>query len=334
MLALVVEKHGSIDALTLKTLPEPIAARGEVLLDVRAASVNFPDLMVIAGTYQNLPALPFVPGKDMAGVVAAVGEGVTRVKVGDRVMATIEHGAFAQRCVVSERFCQQMPQSMRFAQGAAIGLVYVTAYFALVERAGLRPGEKVLVTGAAGGVGLAAVQVAKALGATVVAAVSSTGKATMALQNGADHVVRTDVANLRDALRAQVFAAVGPGGVDIVIDQVGGDVFDASLRTLAWCGRLVIVGFAEGRVPEVKAGLLLVKNISLIGLQVSDYRERAVAKVNEAQAHLCAMFGEGSLKPQIMAEVPLHEFPRAFAAVRDRQVLGKVVLDMGAPGAS
>jgi len=326
--ALVVSEHGPIENVALADVPAPHPGPGEVLIDVRAASVNFPDILVINGTYQKLPARPFVPGKDLSGVVAAVGEGVTLVKAGERVMAQTEHGAYAERCVVPEQNCFAMPARMSFEEGAAMGLVYLTAHFALVERAGCKAGETVLVTGAAGGVGLAAVQVAKALGAGVVAAVSSAEKAAVAKASGADHVVRTDVPDLREALRREVFDAVGRRGVDIVVDPVGGDVFDASLRAVAWCGRVVIVGFAAGRIPEVKAGLILVKNISVIGLQISDYRDREPAKVRRAQAELCAFYEQGKVQPRVMARFPLREHGAALAAVRDRKALGKVVLVM------
>jgi NADPH2:quinone reductase len=312
----------------LEELPEPQPGTGEVLIDVHEASVNFPDLLVIGGTYQRLPPAPFVPGKDLAGVVTAAGSGVRRVKPGDRVMAQIEHGAFAERAVAPESYCHAMPTAVGFIDAAAMGLVYLTAHFALVERAALRPGEIVLVTGAAGGVGHAAVQLAKALGATVVAAVSSEEKAALARSGGADHVVFTNVPDLRDGLRAQVHAAVGTRGADIVIDSVGGDVFDACLRALAWCGRLVVVGFASGRVPEVKAGYVLVKNISIIGLQSSDYRDREPGKVQRVQQELYELCVRGKVRPHVMARYPLAQFGEALATVRERRVLGKVVLDM------
>ena len=328
MQALIVKEHGSLDKLTLGEFPDPKPGKSEVLVDVHAASVNFPDLLVIGGTYQNLPPRPFVPGKDLAGVVAAVGEGVTRVKAGDRVMAQIEHGAFAERAVVRESQCFVMPEKMRYEEGAAMGLVYLTAHFALIERAQFRAGETVLVTGAAGGVGLAAVQLAKALGAIVIAAVSSEEKAQVVRDSGADHVVRTDVPDLRDALRQQVFDAVGKRGVDLVLDSVGGDVFDACLRVLAWCGRLVIIGFAAGRIPKVKTGYLLVKNISLIGLQSSDYRDRAPEIVRQTQERLFALYNEGKLKPHVMTAYAMKDYLAALNMVKDRKVLGKVVITM------
>lgn len=328
MKALIVQEHGALEKLSLGDFPDPSPGKGEVLVDVHAASVNFPDLLVIGGTYQNLPPRPFVPGKDLAGVVAAVGEGVTRVKVGDRVLAQIEHGAFAERAVVREVLCFVMPAKMSFADGAAMGLVYLTAHNAIVERAAMKAGETVLVTGAAGGVGLACVQLAKALGATVVAAVSSEEKARLVRDNGADHVVRTDVPDLRESFRNQVFEAVGKRGIDLVLENVGGDVFDASLRVMAWCGRLVIIGFAGGRIPDVKAGYLLVKNISLIGLQSSDYRERTPEVVRKAYERLFALYEQGKLQPRVMARYPMQDYLAALQTVKDRKVLGKVVITM------
>ena len=222
-----------------------------------------------------------------------------------------------------------MPARMSYPEAAAMGLTYLTAHFALVERGRMKAGETVLVTGAAGGVGLAAVQVAKALGATVVAAVASDEKAACAKDGGADHVVRTDVANLRDALRKQIHDAVGTRGVDLIIDSVGGDVFDASLRAIAWCGRLVIVGFAEGRVPDVKAGYVLVKNIELIGLQISDYRDREPQKVRDVQRQLFDLYERGRIKPHVMACFPLEDHRRALSLVRERKAIGKIVLTPG-----
>jgi len=326
MRALVVHQHGPLDQLKLETFSDPQPGPEEVLIEVHAASINFPDLLVIGGTYQNLPPTPFVPGKDLAGTVVAAGAHVTDFKPGDRVMAQIEYGAFAERAAVPSRICHRMPDGMSLIEGAAMGLAYLTAHFALVERGGLKPGETVLVTGAAGGVGHAAVQLAKALGATVVAAVSAEDQATTARAGGADHVVRTDVADVRESLRQQVFSAVGKRGADLIVDTVGGEVFDACLRAIAWCGRLVTVGFASGRVPEVKAGLILVKNISLIGLQVSDYRDRAPEKIRQAQAELFRLYEAGKLKPHVMAVYPFEAYREALAAVRDRRVLGKAVL--------
>ena len=326
MKALRVHEHGPLENLVLDEAPDPVPKAGQVLVDVRAASINFPDLLVIGGTYQKLPPRPFSPGKDLAGIVAAVGEGLTTCKPGDRVCAQVEYGAYASKCVVPANNCHVMPAGMSFADGAAMGLVYLTAHFGLIERGRYRDGETVLVTGAAGGVGLAAVQIAKALGAKVLATVSSEAKADLVKKNGAEHVIRTDVPRLRESLRKQVFEAVGKRGVDLVIENVGGDVFDACLRAVAWSGRIVIVGFAGGRIPEVKVGYLLVKNIALIGLQFSDYRDREPEKVRRAELELFAMYEKGALKPHVMATYPIEKYRDALTVVRDRGALGKVVM--------
>jgi NADPH2:quinone reductase len=323
MKALVVKQFG---ALSVEECPAPVPGAGEVLVDVRAAGVNFPDLLVIAGTYQHLPPLPFIPGKECSGVVNAVGANVKLVKPGDRVMVQIEYGAFAQQVVAKELQCHVIPDAMGFPEAAVLGLTYMTAYFALTERTALKRGEVVLVTGAAGGVGLAAVQIAKAFGATVLAAVSSPEKAAAAKASGADHIINVSVPDLRNALREQVYAAVGKRGADVILDNVGGEVFDACLRAIAWSGRMLVVGFTSGRVPEIKAGLVLVKNISVIGMQISDYRDRQPEKFRAVRQQLLDMCSAGKLKPHVMATFPLERYAEALALLRERKVIGKVVL--------
>ncbi len=328
MKALVVKQFGELGALVVEERPAPVPGTGEVLVDVRAAGVNFPDLMVIAGTYQHLPPLPFIPGKECAGVVTAIGPCVTLVKPGDRVMVQIEYGAFAGQIVAKQMNCHAIPDALSFTEAAAIGLSYMTAYFALVERAQLKPGETVLVTGAAGGVGLAAVQIAKALGALVIAAVDSPEKAAVARANGAGHVIDTTVADLRNALREEVLAVTAKRGADVILDQVGGDVFDACLRAIAWCGRMVVIGFASGRIPDIKAGYILVKNIAVIGLQVSDYRDRQPEKFRAMGQQLFELYSTGKIKPHVMATYALEDAALALKAVQNGKVIGKVVLTM------
>ncbi len=326
MRAVVVREHGPLARHRLETLPDPAPGRGEVLIEARAIGVNFPDLMVMQGSYQLLPPRPFSPGKEVAGVVGAIGEGVTRVRVGDHAMALPEYGAYAEKVVVSEAHCFRMPDRMPFDEGAVLALAYQTAHFALLERGAYREGESVLVTGASGGVGLAAVQLAKAFGATVIAGVTSKEKGELCRRHGADHVVDLAAPELRGALRAQLQAALGTRGVDIVLDNVGGEVFDAALRALAWRGRMVTIGFASGRIPEVKAGYLLVKNVSVSGLQWTDYRAREPERVLQVQDELYALYGAGKLKPEITARYPLGDFAEALARFESRQVQGKIVL--------
>ncbi len=326
MRAVIVHEHGPVGNQRVEALPDPMPGPGEVVIDARAIGVNYPDMLVIEGKYQVLPPRPFSPGKEVAGVVSAVGSGVTRVKLGDRVMAQREYGTYREKVVSPETTCYRMPDAMSFAEGAALGLAYQTSHFALVDRAAYRKGETVLITGASGGVGLAGVEIAKALGATVVAGVTSAEKGELCKRHGADHVIDLAAPDLRNSLREQVYAAVGKRGVDVVLDNVGGDAFDGALRALAWCGRLVVVGFAAGRIPEVKANYLLVKNISVVGLQWADYRERDPEWVQRVQAELYALYTEGKLKPHVSERYPLDRFADALARFVARGVLGKMIL--------
>lgn len=326
MKAVLVREFGAPETLRVEDIPVPVQRAGEVLIDVYAAGVNFPDMLVMAGRYQILPQRPFVPGKECAGVVRAVGGAVTTVQPGDRVLAWMEHGAFAEVAVAPQANCFVLPAAMSYAEAACFGLVYQTAHFALVTRAAVRAGEVVLVTGATGGVGLAAVQLGKALGATVIAAVSTAEKAAIAKQHGADATVDASAPDLRDSLREQVRGATGGRGADVVIDQVGGDVFDAALRALAWSGRLVVVGFAGGRIPEVKANYLLVKNIAVLGLQISDYRDQQPEAMRRVMAELFALYARGRLRPLVSEVFPLAEFARAFDRIATRRAIGKLAL--------
>jgi NADPH2:quinone reductase len=328
MKAIVVREFGPPERMRVEEFPAPRPGDDEVLVDVHAAGLNFPDILVMAGRYQVLPPRPFVAGKECAGVVAAIGKAVTTCRPGDRVLVWMEHGAFGERAVASQNNCFVIPPGMSFEEAACFGLVYQTAHYALRKRARVQPGEIVLVTGATGGVGLAAVQLAKAMGATVVAAVSTAEKAQVARRCGADHVVDTSVPELRDGLREQLRAATGGRLADVVIEQVGGDVFDASLRSVAWSGRLVVVGFAGGRIPEVKANYLLVKNIAVLGLQISDYRDHHPEEMRAVMAELFDLYERGQVKPLVSAVHPLTEFAQAFAAISTRRAVGKLALRM------
>ena len=326
MRAILIREHGAPETLRIEEVPTPAIGDDDVLIDVHAVGVNYPDLLVIGGQYQVLPPRPFSPGKDAAGVVAAVGREVKSCQPGDRVVAQLEYGAYAEQVVAKAASTFVIPDAMPFTDAAAMGLVYQTAHFALVERGGYRPGETVLVNGAAGGVGLAAVQIAKGFGATVLAGVNNDEHARLALANGADHVIRLDADNLREALRQQVHAATSGHGADVVLDTLGGDVFDASLRAMAWRGRMVVIGFAAGRIPEIKANYLLVKNIQVSGLQWSDYRERDPAWVRRVQDELFDLYVAGKIKPNVMQAFALEEFAAALALVKAGKVQGKVVL--------
>ncbi|MEB2317435.1 MAG: NADPH:quinone oxidoreductase family protein [Pseudomonadota bacterium] len=326
MKAVVVREFGAPETHRVEHVAAPEPGPNDVVIDARAAAVNFPDLLVVTGKYQILPPLPFSPGKDAAGIVDKVGSAVREWRPGDRVVAQVEHGAYASRVVAPANQCHRIPDGMSYVDAAAMGLVYQTAYFALIDRGRYRRGESVLVNGAAGGVGLAAVQIAKALGATVLAGVGNPKQADLARRHGADHAIDLSAGNPRDAVRDQVRAATGERGVDVVLDTLGGDIFDGSIRALAWCGRIVIIGFAAGRIPEIKANYLLVKNISATGLQWSDYRSLDPGRVREVQLELMKLYEHGSIRPHLMRTVPIERFAEAMAIVQSGEALGKIVL--------
>ena len=325
MRAVIVREHGPAETHRVEEFPDPLPGPGQVVVDLRAIGVNYPDLLVVEGKYQMLPPRPFSPGKEGAGVVTAIGAGVQGLRIGERVCLQTEYGAYAERIAVRSATVYPMPASIGFEEAAALGLTYQTAHFALRERAALAPGESVLVTGASGGVGLAAVELARAMGARVLAGVTSVEKGRLAQEHGADAVIDLAAENLRDSLREQVARATG-GGVDVVIDNVGGEVFTAALRALAWRGRLVVVGFASDRIPEVRANYLLVKNIAVTGLQWSDYRERRPEWVAQVQQELFALHEAGRLRPHISARYPMERFAQALARFRSRGVTGKMLL--------
>ncbi|QCK86327.1 NADPH:quinone oxidoreductase family protein [Phreatobacter aquaticus] len=326
MKAVVVERFGPPEALVFRDWPRPEPSPGEVTVDVHAVGLNFPDVLVAAGKYQTLPPLPFVPGKEFAGIVAAVGEGVTRFKAGDRVVGQLENGAFAETVRVSAEHCYPMPAGLSMTRAAALGLTYQTSWFALFDRGRLKPGETVLVTGAGGGIGVSAMQLAKAAGCRVLAGIGSPDKRDFVLAQGADAVIDMSGANLRDNVRAQVQAATDGHGADVVIENVGGPGFEACLRALAWDGRLVVVGFAGGEIPSARANYILVKHIAVTGIHWSDYLERMPDRVREVQADLFAMAADGRIDPPLCAVVPIEEIADAMELIVTRKALGKVVL--------
>ncbi len=326
MRAVIVKEFGPIASHALGELPEPKPGPGEVLVTVNAVAANFVDILVLTGKYQFLPERPFSPGKLPAGIVSALGPEVHGLQVGDRVLTLAEHGGYAEKICVETGQCFKLPPSMSFVDAASMALVYDTAWFALHERARLAAGDSVLVLGATGGVGSAAIQLAKAANARVFAAVSNPAKAGLVRDAGADAVIDLSRDNLRDALRDQVYAANDGKGVDIVIDPVGGDAFDAALRALAWRGRLVVIGFASGRIPTIKANYLLLKNIEVSGMQVSDYRKRTPALMAQCVRDIFALYEQGKLKPAPTVTYPLEKFAQALQDIEERRAAGRIVL--------
>ena len=330
MKAVILERFGPVEDAAVCIVPDPEPGHGEVLVALQAADVNFPDILVMEGDYQVKPPLPFSPGKAGAGIVEAVGEGVSHFKVGDRVAVEVEYGAYAEKITAAEHLCYPLPEGISFKEAAALSLVYQTAYFALVERAGFKEGDRVLVLGASGGVGLAAVQLARALGAaSVVAGVRSMEKVKAVQDSGADLVVDLTSDTLRDDLRDQVHAVTDGHGADVVIDPVGGDAHAAALRAMAWRGHMVIVGFASGDIPQIRSNYLLVKNIAVSGLQWSDYREREAEAVAAVQAEIFALCKSGKLVPHISRVFPLAGFAEALGLLKAGKAEGKIVLSFG-----
>ncbi len=328
MKAIVIQEFGSPSSVAVGELPTPDVGDQDVLVEVHAAAVNYPDVLVVQGKYQILPQRPFAPGKDAAGIVRATGAGVTHLKPGDRVVAQLEYGAFAELVSAKGAACFRIPDTMPFEDAAAMGLVYQTAYFALMERGGFQPGETVLVTGAAGGVGSAAIQIVKGLGGIALAGIAGGKQSIGATQLGADAVIDLSVPELRESLREQVRDATNQHGADVLLDTLGGDVFDAALRAMAWSGRAVVIGFAAGRIPEIKANYLLVKNIGVSGLQWSDYRDRQPEKVLAVQQELFGLYEAGAIRPRIAASLPLARAGEALAQLASGQASGKYVLTL------
>jgi len=324
--AIQVRRFGAPEDLAVAEVAVPAPGPGEVLIEVHACGVNFPDLLVARGEYQILAPLPFSPGKEIAGIVRAVGEGVSSLAPGQRVAAQMENGGYVEQVVVRAATVYPLPDGMDFVTGATLGLTYLTAHFALVEHGRFRAGEWVLVTGASGGVGSAAVQLAKALGGRVLAGIGTPSKAEFVRAQGADAVIDLSRTGLREALREEVRTLTGGHGADVVIENIGGEVFEACLRALAWSGRIVVVGFVGGAFPTIRANYLLIKNISASGLHWSDYRERDPAWVRRVQESLYGLWREGKLKPAVAAVYPLEQAPAALRRMAQRGIQGKLLL--------
>jgi NADPH2:quinone reductase len=328
MRAIVVDEFGPLERLRVGEVAEPVPAADEVLVRVHAAPVNYVDLLVVGGTYQFLPPLPFIPGKGPAGVVAALGEEVHGLQVGDRVLAMAEQGGYAEAITVRADQCYGLPSSMSFTAAASLSLVYDTAWFALRDRARLESGETVLVLGASGGVGHAAVQLAHAMGARVLAGIARPETAASVQAAGADAVIDLSTADLRDGLRAQVYSVTDGRGADIILDPLGGAIFEAAVRALAWRGRLVVIGFAAGAIPTIRTNYLLLKNIEISGLQISDYRKRHPAQVARCFAEIFSLYDQGKIEPAAAIRFPLARAGEALAALRDRRIAGRAVLQL------
>ena len=322
MKALLCKQHGLPDTLVYDDIEDPVAKAGEIVVDVRAAGANFPDVLIIQNKYQHKPALPFAPGAEFSGVVSAVGPGVTDRKPGDRVIGSVTCGAFAEKVCLPARRTILMPDSLPFEQGAAFLLTYGTSYHALRDRAALQAGETLLVLGAAGGVGLAAIEIGKALGARVIAAASSADKLAICREHGADELINYATEDLRERLKV-LTAGKGP---DVVYDPVGGHYAEPAFRSIAWRGRYLVIGFANGEIPRLPLNLALLKGASIVGVFWGQYTSLEPEGFLRDVAEMFDWIAQGKLRPHVSATYGLAEGARALEDLMNRKVTGKVVV--------
>jgi NADPH2:quinone reductase len=322
MHAWLCENPIGVEALQWKELPTPEPKAGEVRIAIRAASLNFPDLLIVQNKYQMKPPLPFVPGSEYAGVVEAVGEGVTHLKTGDAVAAFGGTGGFATHAVVSAGLVVPLPKGFAFDDASAFILTYATTHHALVDRAALKSGETLLVLGAAGGVGTAAIQIGKVIGAHVIAAASSDAKCELCRSIGADETINYASANIRDELKRLTDGK----GADVVYDPVGGDLAEPVFRSIAWRGRYLVIGFAQGPIPALPLNLALLKGASIVGVFWGEFARREPKANARALAELMRWYAEGKIKPVIDQRLPMRELPAAYARMGSRTVRGKLVM--------
>jgi NADPH2:quinone reductase len=322
MHAWLCENPVGVEALQWKELPTPVPKAGEVLIAIKAASLNFPDLLTVQNKYQFKPPLPFVPGSEYAGVIEAVGEGVKHLKVGDPVAAIGSSGGFGTHACVAAAGVMPLPPGFAFDDASAFVMTYATTHHALIDRAQLKAGETLLVLGAAGGVGTAAIQIGKVLGARVIAAASSDEKCDFCKSLGADATINYTAGNIRDELK-KLTDGKGP---DVVYDPVGGDLAEPVFRSIAWRGRYLVVGFAQGGIPALPLNLALLKGASIVGVFWGDFARRE-PKANAANlAELARWYAEGKIKPAIDQKLPMRELPAAYARMDSRKVRGKLVM--------
>jgi NADPH2:quinone reductase len=322
MKALICSQYGPPENLRVQDMPDPQPAAGEVVVRVRAAGVNFPDALIVQNLYQFKPTPPFSPGGEAAGEVLAIGAGVSRFKVGDKVIALTIWGGFAEQVLAKEDQLFPMPQGLSFEVAGSLLLTYGTCIHALRDRAGLQPGQTVLVLGAAGGIGIAAIELAKALGARVIAAASSAEKLATCRAKGADEVINYREQNLRDEIKR----ITGGKGVDVVVDPVGGDHAEQALRSMAWRGRYLVVGFTDGQIPRLPLNLVLLKGCAIVGVFWGDFVAREPQAAQTDLQDLVAMLARGQIQPLISARYSLQDASKAILELSQRRAQGKLIV--------
>lgn len=321
MKAVRCHKFGPPEDLVVEEVPEPTATAGKVVVNVHAAALNFPDLLIIQDKYQFKPTLPFSPGGEVSGIVHAVGEGVTSVKPGDRVIAWSPFGCFAEKVAFDEAMVVPIPAGISFEAASTLLIAYGTTYHALVDRAALQKGETLVVLGAAGGVGLAAVEMGKLLGARVIACASSEEKLEVCRAHGADACINTTTDNVRDKLKEYA-----PRGADVVYDPVGGALSEVALRAIAWKGRFLVIGFAAGDIPKIPLNLVLLKGCNIVGVFWGAFTGKETARYREGLTELFSWVREGKLSPRIAGTYKLDDAAMALREMAARKVIGKLVL--------
>jgi len=323
MRALTCKAWGPVKDLVIEEWDDPVPDDEEVVIDVKAAGINFPDILIIAGKYQDKIPPPFIPGNEASGIVNTVGSKVSRFKAGDKVIVAPRGGAFAEKCKVHQNAAMPLPDELNFEQGAGYAVTWGTSYHALKQCACLQPKETLLVLGAAGGVGITAVQIGKAMGARVIAAASSDAKLDFARAAGADDVINYSNQALKETVKE-----LTDGGVDVVYDPVGGDLSQQALRALAWHGRHLVVGFASGDIPQLPANIALLKEASIVGVWWGTWAARNPGLQIQNMSELATLVSSGALKPEVTETFPLDEFEQAFQTISERRALGKVVLQI------
>ena len=322
MHAWLCENPTGVDALTWKELPTPQPGVGEVLIEIQAASLNFPDLLIVQNKYQMKPPLPFVPGSEYAGVVRAVGEGVKHLQPGQTVACLSGTGGFGTHTLAPARLCMPLPDGFPAVDAAAFIMTYATSHHALIDRGQLKAGETVLILGAAGGVGTAAIQIAKAVGAKVIAAASTAEKCALCTAQGADATINYGTENLREAIKTLTDGK----GPDVVYDPVGGDMAEPAFRSIAWRGRYLVIGFAGGPIPALPLNLPLLKGASIVGVFWGDFARREPQANTAMMGELARWYAEGRIKPVIDCTMPMGELKAAYARMGSRSVMGKLVM--------
>ncbi len=324
MKAVLCKAFGPPESLVLEQIAAPVPARNEVLINIHSSALNFPDVLMLEGKYQSQPPFPFSPGGEISGTIAAIGDEVSRFRVGDSVFASVGYGGFAEQITVAEQALRAKPERLSFEQAAGISTTYGTSYYALKQRASLKPGENLLVLGAGGGVGISAVELGKVMGARVIAAASSTEKLQAAKQAGADELINYSDGKLKDKVKE----LTGGKGADVIYDPVGGALFDQCMRCINWYGRVLVIGFAAGDIPKLPINLVLLKSCQVVGVFYGAWSARSAGESAANFQEILELFEQGKIDPLVGKVYPLEQYADALRCLSERRAIGKVVVNI------